>query len=120
MQADERCPEAGRDLLGVESGELAAVGAAQGAVGRPRVGGIGEPGEAERAQGADAVGPEREPGADRLQLLRALEHGHLEPGVAQRDRGREAADAAARDDGAAAHHAGCSPSAQASAAGQGP
>ena len=54
--------------------------------------------DAERIHGGEPVGAELEAGADLADLGRLLEHFDGETGLAQRERGRHAADAAADDE----------------------
>ena len=56
------------------------------------LGGVGGGADADLTKGAGAVGPQGEPGAERLEPFGALEHRHLVAVTAQDRTGRQAAD----------------------------
>ena len=87
----------------IDAPSCAPAPAAKGGVVRRGARGLDGVADAEATERVDGVGPQRDAGADLAQLVRALEHENLAAAPLQRDRGREAADSGADDQGAIVH-----------------
>ena len=105
VDEDERSAEASLEPRRDRRAELRAPPAAKAGVARGGACRLDGVADVEAAQGVDRVGPQRDARADLAQLRCALEHEHVAAGALQRDRGREAGDPSADDEGAIVHAA---------------